>query len=128
MTWIEIGKNHLLAAKQAFEKYPRTCVSRAYYAAHVVLAESLVQAGYTLASRRQTPEHRSQAKLIGLHLAAKGQHTVRELRTVIRRLYSHRLDADYRRTVTVDRARALESVRDASTLFQLLGVTNEDHR
>ena len=122
MTWIEIGKNHLQAAKQTLQEHPRTCAFRAYYAAHVVLAESLIQAGYRLASGRQTPPHAQQAKLIGSHLAGKGGHTVRELRRVIRRLYNHRLDADYRRTVTVDRASALESVRDASVLFQLLGV------
>lgn len=120
MTWIEIGKNNLQAAKRTLNEEPRSAASRAYYAAHVVLTSGLVQAGYPLPAGRQTPPHEPQANLIGRHLAHLGAAAVREARAIIRRLYSRRLDADYRRTATVDRAVALESVRDASTLFQLL--------
>src|ERR1700733_2538333 len=101
MTWIEIGKNHLRAAKQTLEEYPRTCISRAYYAAHVVLTESLLHAGFTPAAGRQTPRHGKQPDLIGSHLAGLGGKTVNELRSIIRRLYRYRLDADYKRTVTI---------------------------
>jgi uncharacterized protein (UPF0332 family) len=122
MTWTEIGKNHLHAAKKMLAEHPRSSISRAYYAAHVVLTEALIRAGYMLTSGSETPPHRQQAKLIGLHLVGMGDHVVRELRAVIRRLYYYRIDADYKRTATVDRTTALESVRDACTLFQLLGV------
>jgi uncharacterized protein (UPF0332 family) len=121
MTWIEIGKNHLRAAKLTLEEYPRTCISRAYYAAQVVLAESLLRAGFMPAGGRQTPGHGRQPELIGSHLAGLGGRTVKEMRSIIRRLYRYRLDADYKRTVTIDRARAVESVRDASAMFRLLG-------
>jgi len=122
MTWKDIGKDHLQAAKQALERHPRSAASRAYYAAHVVLAEELIAAGCVLGSRRETPPHNAQAQLIGMHLAGRGASFVRELRSVVRRLYSRRLDADYKRTVTLDRALALDSVRDASTLFSLFDV------
>ena len=122
MTWDEIGKNNLQAAKRTLDDQPRSSASRAYYAAHVVLADALVTAGYPLTPGRQTPPHVAQAQLIGAHLGGRGPAFVREARAVVRRLYARRLDADYRRTVTVDRAIARESVRDASTLFELLEV------
>jgi uncharacterized protein (UPF0332 family) len=122
MTWTQIGKKNLHAAKQLANLHPRSSSSRAYYAAHAVLADALAKAGYLPGRGRQTPPHDQQRSLISSHLATKGQRVVRELRAVIWRLYAYRLDADYRRTVAVDRARALESVRDACTLFRLLGV------
>jgi len=118
MTWPKIGTNHLQAAKRTLDEYPRSAASRAYYAAHVLLTHALVAAGYRPPSGRQTPPHAAQAKLIGSHLAGMGVAVVRELKTAIRRLYARRIDADYRRTVTFDRAAALESIRDASTLFK----------
>ena|SRR5690348_5627803 len=122
MTWSEIGKNNLQAAKRTLQDEPRSSASRAYYAAHVVLAEALVDAGCRLTAGQQTPPHAAQARLIGAHLAHRGASFVREARSAIRRLHARRLDADYRRTVTVDRSIARESVRDASTLFELLEV------
>ncbi len=122
MTWPEIGKNNLRAAKRTLEEEPRSSTSRAYYAAHVVLADVLVQAGYTLSLGRQTPPHAHQAKLVGQHLAHYGVSSVRELRAVVRRLYARRIDADYKQTVTVDRSTAMDSIRDASTLFRLLSI------
>jgi uncharacterized protein (UPF0332 family) len=122
MTWIEIGRNNLQAAKRTLTDEPRSAASRAYYAAHVVLADALVGHGCPLQAGRQTPPHNAQAKLIGSHLAHRGASFVRELRAVIRRLQARRIDADYKRTVTVDRALALDSIRDASTLFEMLSV------
>ncbi|MGA2497644.1 MAG: HEPN domain-containing protein [Tepidisphaeraceae bacterium] len=123
MTWSEIGKNNLQAAKLNLAGQPRSAASRAYYAAHVVLAEKLVANGCPLSPGRQTPAHAAQASLIGRHLAHEGTKVVRELRAVIRRLYARRIDADYKRNVTMDRLLAMESIRDASTLFQLLKVS-----
>ncbi len=122
MTWSEIGKDSMQAAKQILNSSPRSCVSRAYYAAHVVLTESLLNAGCTLETGRQTPPHLAQAKLVGQYLAGMGDARVREIRAVIRRLYARRIDADYKRTITVDQVAARDSVRDVSTLFSLLGV------
>jgi uncharacterized protein (UPF0332 family) len=121
MTWFEIGKNHLQAAQRTLDHEARSAASRAYYAAHVVLADVLAAAGYALTPGRQTPPHNEQPQLIGQHLAARG--LAWELRAVIRRLYARRIDADYKRTVTVDRATAVDSIRDASTLFRLMNVS-----
>ena len=122
MSWTEIGKNHLQAAKATFDAQPRSSASRAYYAAHVVLAEALVLCGCVLTPGRETPPRNRQPRLIGLHFADRGAAFVQELRAVIRRVQARRIDADYKRTVTFDRALALESIRDASTVFKLLDV------
>ena len=122
MTWNEIGQNHLQAARQLVVDHPRSATSRAYYAARVALAEALVNAGYSLPPRRETPPHQQQVMLIGVHLTKRSVRDVRELRTLMRRLYSRRIDADYKRTVTVDRSVAREAVRDASLVFRLLNL------
>ena len=122
MTWFEIGHNSLQAAKRTLSEHPRSSASRAYYAAHVVLTEALANEGWSAQTNSQTPPHHLQAKLIGQYLSYKGDRFVRELRTLVRRLYDRRLDADYRRTVTVDRSIALDSVRDSTTVLIMLGV------
>ncbi len=123
MEWTEIGLSSLRAAKALRPNQPRSCVSRAYYAAHAVLTGALVGVGgYLPTGARQTPPHHAQAQLIGAHLGSGGTGFVRELRKVIRRLYARRLDADYRCTVSVDSQMATEALRDASTVFRILGV------
>jgi len=122
ITWYEIGKNHLEAAKHSQKEFFRTSASRSYYAAHVVLAEALVKEGCVFEGGRQTPPHHDQVRLIGKYLAHKGQKIVRELQALFRRLYRRRLDADYSRTVAFDAKIALDSVRDVSSVFKLLDV------
>jgi uncharacterized protein (UPF0332 family) len=122
MTWSEIGKNHLEAAKQAQMDFPRSAASRAYYAAHVVLAEALGKEGCVFESGRQTPKHNDQAALIGKYFAYKGQKFIAQLRAIFRRLYRRRLDADYSRTVKLDAAILLDSIRDVSSVFRMLDV------
>jgi uncharacterized protein (UPF0332 family) len=123
MNWNEIGKNHLLAAQLVRDECPRSCVSRAYYSAHAVLAQALTNAGWKdFGKGRQTPAHDRQQKLIGQHLSLIGPKRVRELKALIWRLYAHRIDADYRRGATVDRSIARDSIRDALSVFLLLGI------
>jgi uncharacterized protein (UPF0332 family) len=122
MTWADIGRSHLAAAKALVSDHPRSSVSRAYYAAHVVLSEALLTAGYVPPKDRETPPHDGQVKLIGVHLGGLSVGRLRDLRRIIRRTYRRRIDADYRRSVTVASADARDAVRDVSLLFLLLGT------
>ena len=123
MTWHEIGRSHLSAAKTMVAAHPRSAVSRAYYAAHVVLSDSLAAAGCPLPPDRQTVSHEAQPRSIGVHLlAVLGPGGVRDVRRIVRRLYRRRIDADYRRTVGVTAVDARDAFRDAAVLFAALGV------
>ena len=120
MDWIEIGRNNLEAAKRMMTIEPRTATSRAYYAAHAVLAHVLVNAGYVCPPGRQTPPHAAQSRLIERHLGKLGRRGIREARATLTRLHSRRIDADYRRNVTIDQAVSRQAVRDAASLMTLL--------
>jgi uncharacterized protein (UPF0332 family) len=122
MTWNEIGKNSLQAAKQAKHDFPRSSISRAYYAAHAVLTAALIDRGWIAGADRNTPPHNAQPRHIGQYMAPDGPQVVRELRRLIRRLLDRRLDADYTRTVAVDASMVLDSIRDCSAVFVMLGV------
>jgi len=116
MTWIEIGQDHLKAAKGLVRTHPRSAVSRAYYAAHSVLTERLEQSGWKPSPSRQTASHDHQASLVTKHL---GVATVSRL---IGRLHKRRLDADYNRRITIGFDVAIQAVREASELFVHLRI------
>jgi uncharacterized protein (UPF0332 family) len=122
MDWTEIGRDCLRAAQRTRDEQVRSAISRAYYAAHSVLAHALIGAGYSPPGQRQTPPHDSQAKLIGRHFAANGPAFVRELRAKVRRLYAARLDADYNRRATMDASVSRAAIRDAHSVFLMLKV------
>lgn len=122
MTWVEIARNNLLAAKRMCKAHPRSTVSRAYYAAHVLLTDALVQAGYSPVPPYETVPHKHQAVLIARFLTANRPAAVVDLSLAISRLYKSRLDADYSRLAVVDTAEAKEAIRDAAEVFALLDV------
>jgi uncharacterized protein (UPF0332 family) len=119
MTWTEIARNHLLAAKRMCKAHPRSSVSRAYYSAHVLLTEALLAAGYVVTPPYETAPHRKQSVLVGTHFASRGTSFVADLSQAISRLYKSRLDADYSRLAPID---AKEAIRDAAEVFALLNV------
>lgn len=104
-------------------EHPRPSVSRSYYAAHVALTDQLLGAGYVPPLGRQTQPHLSQSKLIKEKLTKRfGAIATKRLIAAFSRLYTRRIDADYKRTVTVDHRVALDSLRDAAAVFQLFKV------
>jgi hypothetical protein len=122
MTWADLGRDSLSAARVVRVAYPRSGISRAYYAAHSALAQVLIDLGYTTPANRQTQPHDAQPGLIRKYFSDRGARFVRELQAVIRRLYAARLDADYNRRVTIDEEVSLQAVRDAHVVFAMLGV------
>lgn len=122
MTWDEIAVRSLRSAKSLWKDDPRSSSSRAYYSAHVALAGRLVSGGYVPPRGRQTQPHGGQSRLVRTHLATLSPGTARRLSSAMSRLYGRRIDADYRRTVTVDEQAALDSLRDAASVLQALRV------
>jgi hypothetical protein len=122
MTWDELAIDLLKAAKAMLRTHPRSSASRAYYAAHIALAKVLEAGGFVPASGYSTQHHTRQSKLIGQYLQRLGARGVRNMKQVFSRLYARRVDSDYVRRVTIDSNIAMESVRDASAVFAVLGV------
>jgi hypothetical protein len=122
MTWDELAIDMLKAAKALLRAHPRSAASRAYYAAHIALAKALEMRGFVPDRGFSTQQHKRQSRLIGQYLVSLGARGVREMRQAFSRLYTRRVDADYVRRVSMDRAIALESVRDASAVLAALGV------
>jgi hypothetical protein len=118
MTWMQIGQDHLRAAKQLVRQHPRSAVSRAYYAAHVTLTQRLSENGWVAPANRQTPEHHRQSFLAGQFLASP-----KAPRQLIAGLYRRRLDADYNKRSHVGHDIAIQAVREACELFYHLRVT-----
>jgi hypothetical protein len=91
MAWVDLARNNLLAAKRMCKSHPRSCISRAYYAAHVLVTDALIKAGYVPMPPYETAPHKQQAILIGLHLMIEGPVFVADLSQAISRLYKSRL-------------------------------------
>ena len=121
--WDEIGVDSRQGAQLLREKHPRGSVSRAYYAAFSVLNQRLLPREVP-ARGYETHAHRAIPDLIEEYLYAGDIRRRRSLRTTIRRLYNARLEADYRLARTVDEREALDALRDAKAIFEMLGVND----
>lgn len=128
-TWDEIAKDNLWTAKMlqrarregSSGDCSRTIVSRCYYSAFSAVAHVL-QGKAHFRVGRETPDHQLVSGLLQRHMGEKmEQHRLRDLRAAVRRLYSARLDADYRSRVDVPQL-VLNAVRDASKVLRELGV------
>lgn len=89
----------------------------------MALTEQLLKAGYLPGKGRQTQPHASQSKLIKEKLGASlGPKAAKRLAAVYSRLYQRRLDADYKKTVSIDRRIAVDSIRDAASVLRRFKV------
>jgi len=123
MNWKDIAISNLACAKSVIADHPRSSASRAYYAAHVALALKLTAHGYAPPLGRQTQPHREQPGLIRRYLTSLGAKRQKRLAASYVRMYARRIDADYKRTVKVDKEAALDLVRDAAAAMRALGVS-----
>jgi uncharacterized protein (UPF0332 family) len=124
MTWTEVGRNCRAAAQLLKEHHPRSSVSRAYYAAFSALNDRLLRhKGPPL--RYETHLHQQIPDLIEAHLLKGSIKSRRALRTTIVRLYKARLEADYKLTRSIDDSVALNALRDAKSVFRVLGIDDE---
>jgi len=123
MSWVDIGIDSRKSAQLLRENHPRSCVSRAYYAAFSVINERLF-AHASPPPKYETHAHAKLPDLIEKHLFRKNSKLRNSLRTAIKRLYNARLVADYRSSRTVDRSVALGALRDAKAIFAMIGVND----
>ncbi len=128
--WDEIARDNLWAAKRLQRMHQerperdcsRTVVSRCYYSAFSALTQALTGLA-EFRSGRETPDHKLVSGLLQQHLSGRmARHRLRELQATVRRLYSARLDADYRSGVSTQPL-VLNAMRDASKVLRGLGVS-----
>jgi uncharacterized protein (UPF0332 family) len=126
MNWGDAAHDALHAAR-ALKKHPRSCVSRAYFAAYAAITRALVDSkGVRFPHGFEGPSHKDVPNLIGNHLAgALDRGNTREIKAAIRRLYSARIDGDYWISVHVGQEAVLSALRDCHRIFRELKIEME---
>jgi uncharacterized protein (UPF0332 family) len=111
-------------AAQNLKAYPRSCISRAYYAAYAAAAYALVSSkGVVFALGRDGPGHEQLPNLVGNHLATELDfRTLKMVKKALRRLYSARLQADYKPNALLSHLEATQALLDANTVLLKLGM------
>ena len=124
-TWHEMGEENLKAAQQLLEEQCyRSSVTRAYYAVYCVMTSELVKRGASFPRGWNNPAHDQLPDMV-LNNTDYPQNIRRRLRQTLIILRRAREDSDYRPSVSVDRAIALESIRRANAFMRDLERTNE---
>ena len=124
-TWRELSGDSLQASKMLLaEGRLRSGVSRAYYAAYSAVTGELVARGLSFARGWNNPAH-EQLPDLASHNLPLTRPTARRLRKALRVLRKAREDADYRPGIAVDRVTALDCVRAAILVMDLLGVDDD---
>ena len=121
-SWKQISWDCLQAAQMLRDKHPRSCISRAYYAAFSAgVWLYWRQQGKPKAGDRETPSHKALPGLIARGLPGRpGKDARRELRY----LYGARLVADYRTSAGIDpdSREAGKALQKAAAVMRLCGV------
>jgi hypothetical protein len=111
------------SAAREIKGRPRSCISRAYYAAFSAVSDALDNAGVQFASDREGPSHQKLPELVGVHLEKSlGRKGAKDVKSTMRRLYKARLDADYVHSRPIGDLEARSALQDASFVCGKLGL------
>jgi uncharacterized protein (UPF0332 family) len=113
------------AAKELIltERY-RSSISRACYAAYCAVTDALAdQVDFTYGGNN--PSHESFSNLIVNNLYGMSVNDKHRLRRAVERLRASRVEADYAPLAYIDRDIAVNSLRDATFVQELLGIRDE---
>ncbi len=119
-TWLELARDARKAASRLVtEEHFRSCVSRAYYAAYSkVTHELVVTAGLTMPPSREGPSHARIRPLIESRMPNMDLGKRVKLSELLGRLYTLRVDADYKPSVRVEGTDAREALSIMKTVFE----------
>jgi len=119
-TWEEMSVGRVRAAKALLDLgFYRDSISRFYYAAYCAATGAVAGRNITFAFGRQNPSYEQLPRLI----LSKGHISItkrRRIGSLLRVLRNARVDVDYRPRYVINRSDALDSIRDASAVLQLL--------
>ncbi len=115
--WLELARDARRAASRLVEENFRSCLSRAYYAAYSKVTHSLAGApGVTFPNNREGPNHPGETgtggirRMIEASMPNMQQDKRVKLSELVGRLYTLRIDADYRPSVEVEGRDAREAI------------------
>ncbi|MGC8623841.1 MAG: HEPN domain-containing protein [Phycisphaerae bacterium] len=117
--WSEISLNNWKAAQALRERYPRSSVSRAYYAAFSALTQAFADKRLSFPGK-QSPRHRDIPGMVNQVFSSKAR--AGEIRRNIRALYAMRLNADYSAGRSTDAESAKEAIRSSVIILRACGV------
>lgn len=122
--WLELARDARHAANELMESDRfRSCISRAYYAAYSKVAHELVTtAGLAMPSDREGPHHTGRRGAIRPMIETSMPNMTLskriKLSELIGRLYTIRVEADYRPSVNVAGHDAREALSIMKTIFE----------
>lgn len=119
-TWQEMSLDCRDAAKELIlgGRY-RSGINRAYYAVYCGVTAKL-EGKVTFHYGGNNPSHESLQNLAENNLRLPEERQRWILRRAMRRLLAARVEADYVPTVTVDLATAIDALRDAESVLEIL--------
>ena len=122
MAWSDMGRQAWKAAVDLGKlRNRRSCVSRAYYAAFSAVTAEIRKITTDFPKGFEHPPHPQLGKAVKKHLTHFSKHDRDELRDALSRLYSARLDADYRHEAEPDADSTRNALRDARYVLQSMG-------
>lgn len=119
-TWLELARDARNAANGLLtEERFRSCISRAHYAAYSkVTHELVVTARLAMPPGREGPSHARMRPLIETSMPNMEQDKRVKLSELVGRLYTLRIDADYKSSVEVDNRDAREAISIMKKIFE----------
>lgn len=122
--WFDLARDARKAANRMVSDHPRSCLSRAYYAAYSKVSFELAAIpGVSFPGDDEGPKHPGRTGMGGIRRLVEAQMTRLDqsrrlkLSELIGRLYAMRIVADYKPSVAVDARDAREAVSIMNTIF-----------
>ncbi len=117
--WLDVARDGRRAANAlVIDGHHRSAVARAYYAAYSKVTHELVTtAGLTMPPGREGPSHARLRPLIETSMPNMTPARRRKVSELVGRLYTLRIDADYRPSVPVESREAREAASIMTTIF-----------
>ena len=121
--WLELARDARKAANMLVDDgHHRSAVARAYYAVYSKVTHGLTAtAGLTMAAGREGPSHNGRhgiRPLVEGSMPNMNQARRDKLSELVGRLYTMRIDADYKPSARVEAREAREAISIMRTVFE----------
>ena len=118
-TWLDLARDaRKSAGRLMLDGHNRSCASRAYYAAYSKVAHELVVVGgLDMPAGREGPSHSRLRTIIETSMPNMNRLRRAKLSELVGRLYTLRIDADYRPSIAFAAADARQAISMMETVF-----------